>query len=59
VKGHKNRQEEVEDIISELKHKTDIKDKKEEILVKQVRAVKGISRTQQFHKNIKPEKHGH
>jgi hypothetical protein len=38
VKGHKNRQEEVEDIISELKHKTDIKDKKEEILVKQVRS---------------------
>jgi hypothetical protein len=41
VEGHSSRLEQVEDRISELEDKTEIKEKKEEILVNS-RAVKGI-----------------
>jgi chromosome segregation ATPase len=40
VEGHSSRLEQVEDIISEIKDKIEIKEKKEEILVKQLRSYK-------------------
>jgi hypothetical protein len=42
VVDHSSRQEQVEDKISGLKDKIDIKEKTEELLVKQSKAVKGI-----------------
>jgi uncharacterized protein YydD (DUF2326 family) len=46
VEGHSSRLQQVEDKITELKDKTKIKEKTEEILVKQL---KSCERTQQLH----------
>jgi hypothetical protein len=49
----------VEDRISELKDKIEIKGKKEEIFVKNPRAVKGIRKTSLTPQKTKLENHGY
>jgi hypothetical protein len=50
----------VENRISELKDKIEIKEKTEDILVKQLESShKKYARTQYLHQKIKPENHGH
>jgi hypothetical protein len=44
VEGHSSRLEKVEDRISKLEDKVEIKQKNEEMLVKQCKSVKGISK---------------
>jgi TolA-binding protein len=56
VKGHSSRLEQVEHRISELKDKIEIKEKTEELLVKQL---KEYARTHRLHQKTKPENPGH
>jgi Mg2+ and Co2+ transporter CorA len=57
VESYSSRLEQVEDRISELEDKIQIKEKTEEILVKQL---KNCGRNmQELHQKTKPKNHGH
>jgi hypothetical protein len=58
--SHSNWLEQVEDRISELEDKIEIKGKTEEILSQTTEDLwKKYARTQQLHQKTKPENHGH
>jgi septal ring factor EnvC (AmiA/AmiB activator) len=60
VEGHSSRQEQVEDKISELKDKIEIKEKTEEILVKQLKSwERNVQELCNSIKKTKSENHGH
>jgi chromosome segregation ATPase len=59
VEGHSSRLEQVEDRISELKDKIEIKEKTEEILVKQLNNCARNMQELTDSIKTKPENHGH
>jgi TolA-binding protein len=58
VEGHSSRLEQVEDRISELEDKIEIKGKTEELLVKQLKSYERNMKNLQLHQKTKPENHG-
>jgi septal ring factor EnvC (AmiA/AmiB activator) len=61
VEGHSSRLEQVEDRISELEDKIQIKEKTEEMLLKQLKSCerKMQELTKRFHQKTKLESHGY